>query len=245
MPYRYLNNEDKFKNWAFDTFTSQFNSQEEFERFYRNIPNDDLKEKFLKIASLYKFLIQDGVYVVSYDDNPPTRIDYLDNSYKFIALISLIEHLMGKEDFVDFYAWINKNHNRNQVIDEESLKSLYEAYKEQHGCIKKFTTFFQEYLSAQTQKGVCEKVSSYLKTNEGLKDREPYVIEKIAQELYQIRSDFIHNAELVVKLDEGRMLFRKSTKIFEIMSINMIDMKNIFKEGFISYWTRCSEGMTE
>ena len=57
----YFKNPEIYLKYAIDVFGDFFNSDEtELTAFYNNINSDQEKDKFLKISSLYKFLIKDA-----------------------------------------------------------------------------------------------------------------------------------------------------------------------------------------
>ena len=87
---RYIGSEEKFLDYSFDVFKKYFcDNRESFNSFYRSIDSDDVKNKFLKIGSFYKFLIVDGKFTVE-NNKPDIYIDYLDHTYKYIAIFSFI-----------------------------------------------------------------------------------------------------------------------------------------------------------
>lgn len=135
---RYLNDKDKFVGFAHDVFGKYFESRADFDTFFQHIEGEAQKNRFLKLASFYKFLIRDGKYVVS-EPEFPTYIDYLDETYKFIALFSLIEALYAEDEFEQFFSWLMRRRKEGifPVEDHRHLEKLHTQYKSVHGFTQK------------------------------------------------------------------------------------------------------------
>lgn len=62
--HRYLDDKDKFLKLSFDVLDKYFpEGYEQFLDFYIRIDSDQNKNKFLKIASFYKYLVVDGRFM--------------------------------------------------------------------------------------------------------------------------------------------------------------------------------------
>ena len=220
-PKRYLLSEEKFLCFAFQALGDHYNSWEEFQRKYNTIKTNDDKEKFLEIASLYLFLVKKGHWIVNVDGFDP-NIEYLDHSYKFIALFSLIESLMSG-DFRDFFSYLN---TRNVFpIYKEQLKMLYGEYNIQYGSIQNCRKFFDQYSGNAT-----EKLAEKLKI--GNKKLFP---EQVAKFLYGIRSEFIHECRLILETSQKRTLSTRQ-KGLVLSNMKLPDLMELFEEGLKNYF---------
>lgn len=218
---RYLPAEDKFLGYAFKALGDHYNSWEEFQMKYNTIQTDDDKEKFLEVASFYLFLVKNGHWEVNVDGSD-LYVDYLDHSYKFIAIFSLIESLMS-EDFRDFFSYLNK---RDVFpICKEQLKILYGEYNKQYGSIQNCSKFFDQFAGNAT-----EKLANKLK-----KGNKKLFPEQVAKFLYGIRSEFIHECRLILETSQKPTL---STRQKELVRSNMElpDLMELFEEGLINYF---------
>lgn len=220
-PKRYLPAEDKFLGYTFQALGSHYDSWEEFQIKYKTIQTDDNKEKFLGVASFYLLLVKKGHWEVNVD-GVDSYVDYLDHSYKFIALFSLIESLLS-EDLPDFFSYLNR---RDLFpICKEQLKRLYGDYKAQYGSIQNCRRFFDQYAPNAT-----EDLAKKLKI--GNKDLLP---EQVAKFLYDMRSKFIHEARLILETSGIKTLSsRQKKKLFSEMTLS--DMMDLFEEGLINFF---------
>jgi hypothetical protein len=97
---KYWEQRDVFAPFAFEPFQEYFDSRSEFDAFVRSITADEEKSRFLKVASFYKFLVKDGRFTVpGYEETK-----YFDETYRFVALVALIESVESSVSFKDFYA---------------------------------------------------------------------------------------------------------------------------------------------
>jgi hypothetical protein len=119
-------------------------------------------------------------------------IDYLTNSYKLVAVFSLIESLSDLEHR-DFYQWLTAKDRKLSfpIPDRRALDDLYKEYKVSYGAIRRCEKFFLS-LPLDEQKSLCGSVSL---------DKKPTAeIKKLAEYLYQLRSKFVHNGEFVLEI---------------------------------------------
>jgi len=143
---RYIESEEKFLNYSFDVFKKYFNSDRElFNLFYKSIGSKDKKNKFLKIASFYKFLVVDGKFIVQ-NKKSDSYIDYLDHTYKYIAIFSFIEDLCTSDKYKDFYSWLRskKENIKFPINNTTELDNLHKRYLSVHGSTQKAVKFFEQ-----------------------------------------------------------------------------------------------------
>lgn len=109
---RYLVLQDKFVEYAYLALKGRFVSKNDFTAFFNAIINNDQKNLFLKTATFYLFLVKQGDWFVDVPGSNK-RVDYLTDTYKYIAIFSLIESLR-KHNFMDFFAYLIK---KNQMLN--------------------------------------------------------------------------------------------------------------------------------
>lgn len=223
---RYLDDQDKFLEYSFQALQDQFSTKDEFISFYETIENDAKKNLFLKIASFYLFLVKKGDWLVDISGSVE-KWDYLTDTYKYIAIFSLIESLQ-EEEFIDFYSFLVKRKSKVlfPIKDKNELNGWYRKYKKEFGSIQQAVIFFK----SLTPKRKADLIKS-LK----VKDAKPS-IENLSKYLYALRSKFVHEAELIVNMS-GRTTISKYGKNLIICKLSLRRLMTFFEEGLIIYFT--------
>lgn len=219
---RYIEKEKTFLQHSFDVFKKYFNNDRgSFNSFYNSIDSKNKKNKFLKIASFYKFLIVNGKFTVE-SDKSDTYMDYLDHTYKYIAIFSFIEDLYTDEEHKDFYSWLKSI--KTKIINSESeLDILYKRYLSIHGSTQKAVRFFES-LDNKTKENIanCFRVKGY--------DKKDFTY--LAKLLYQIRNDFVHGAKLITQFNTGTTIHTTGNKLI-VNNLDIESMMAIFEKGFL------------
>lgn len=225
--YRYLHAKENFLDFSYLALQDQFSSRDEFISFFETLKNDDQRNLFLKTASFYLFLVKKGDWLVDIPGSNE-KIDYLTDTYKYIAIFSLIESLQGNE-FIDFYSFLvrRKSNLTFPIKDKKELDQWYRKYKQEFGSIQQAIKFFKS-LSSQ-------KKADLIKNLE-VKDTKPS-IENLSKYLYNLRSKFVHEAELIVNMS-GRTTISRHGQKFVICKISLRKLMEIFEEGFILFFTQ-------
>jgi hypothetical protein len=213
---KYWEQIDYFAPLAFEPFQEYFANRSEFERFVHSIAADEEKSRFLKVASFYKFLVKNGRFSVpGYQEAKD-----FDRTYRFVALVALIEHVESNVSFKDFYAWLSEL-SAFPIQDQQALDGLYEQYKAQFGVMHKMVSFFLRLDGSSKQ-----EIESWIKVN-----GQSLAIEKLAKTLYDIRSKFVHEARLIVDLS-GVRTFSARHKGREI-TLTLEEVERIFERGVL------------
>lgn len=223
---RYLSAKDKFLEYSYQALQDQFGTKEEFLSFFDSIENDDQKNLFLKTASFYLFLVKNGDWFVDIPGSDK-KVDYLTDTYKYIAIFSLIESLQ-KNKFMDFYSFLVrcKTNVNFPINDKKELEKWYLLYKSEFGSIHQSVQFFKA-LSAKRKADLIENLE--------VKNVKP-TIENLSKYLYNLRSKFVHEAELVVNMSDRTTLSRYGKKVV-ICKLSLIKLMQFFEEGLIAYFT--------
>lgn len=222
---RYIKSKEKFLNNSFDVFKKYFNDdRKSFNSFYESIGSNEKKNKFLKIASFYKFLVVDGKFTVE-SNKPDTYIDYLDHTYKYIAIFSFIEDLYTVEEYKDFYSWLKskKANIKFPIKDKMELDSLQERYLSIHGSTQKAVKFFES-LDGETKK--------YVTNNFQVVNNREENFTYLARFFYQIRNDFVHKSKIIAQFNKGTTIHSIGNKRIK-NNLDFEDVKMIFENGFL------------
>ena len=224
----YLENRAAYLKYAYLAVGERFTSRDSFDSYFDAIKTDEMKNLFLRTASFYLFLVKRGDWVVNVPGSNNV-IDYLTDSYKFVTLFSLIESLKSEEEFIDFFEFLVRKKSRIQFpMDKMELGAHYSRYKEEFGSIRRCISFFKE-LPSQKQ----SELTSMLKVNGA-----DSTIENLAKSLYDMRSRFVHKAELVLHMDEGMSIGRQRGKLM-VCNLSIKDFMRCFEEGLLAHFTTC------
>jgi hypothetical protein len=154
-------------------------------------------------------------------------VDYLDRTYKFISIMSLIEAMFADEEYVDFYQWLMMKKRKKQIFpiaDAKTLDTLYREYKLKFGA-KKVVKFFSE-----LDPGAQEYLASRFKIDN---DHKP--AEAIAHKLYIIRSEFVHQARLILEFNDGSMFSKREGDVMYSM-LSLHDLQLLFEHGLLHHF---------
>jgi len=222
--YSYLKNEESNKKEACYAFLSKFGSRDIFEVFYQSLPSNFHKDQFLRVSSLYLFMVKNGDWHLK-NTGYNTNIEYFSNSYKAITIFSLIESL-SDENYIDFHKWLKEQLDIFPIENAKVLNDLHQKYKETFGSIKRCVAFFEN-LPSNIKDNLC---SSILVKGEPVKN-----IKKFAQLLYDFRSKFVHQGDLILILNSSPIFDVYDNKlIFSKFSIELL--QDTFEEGVIAYF---------
>jgi hypothetical protein len=221
--HRYLAAKDKFLEYSFQALQDQFDTKDQFISFFENIENDDRKNLFLKTASFYLFLVKSGNWLVNVPGSDNT-VDYLTDTYKYIAIFSLIESLRDKV-YMDFYSFLvrHKTNVEFPINDQKELDQWYHKYKQEYGSVHQSLQFFES-LSKQRKKDLRKDLK--------VKNAE----QNLSKHLYNLRSKFVHEAELVVNMS-GRTTLNRYGKKFVTCKLSLRKLMEIFEEGLVTHFS--------
>lgn len=227
--FRYIGDEKKFLDYSFDVFKKYFNNNRaSFNSFYKSIDSKDKKNKFLKIASFYKFLVVDGKFTVE-SNKPDIYIDYLDHTYKYIAIFSFIEDLYTDEEYKDFYSWLKseKANIKFPIKNEMELDNWHERYLSIHGSTQKAVKFFES---------LDDEIKKYITHNFQVIGSGEEKFTYLARFFYQIRNDFVHKAEIITQFNKGTTIHSIGKKKIK-NNLDFENIKMIFEGGFLLFYS--------
>lgn len=222
---RYLEAKDKFLEYAYLALREHFSSRDDFVKYFDAIKGDGQKNLFLRTASFYLFLVKQGNWMVDVPGSDKA-VDYLNNTYKYVGIFSLMESL-SQEKFMDFYQFLTRRKPQVEfpINDKSSLDEHYRKYKEEFGSINRCISFFRT-LSAQRQDDLISRV-------EGI--AADATIENLARSLYDMRSKFLHRAELVLHMSEETSIGQTGDKLI-VCNLSITDAMLFFEEGLIEHF---------
>jgi len=203
---RYLRNEAAFKADAYAVLKTHFDGRRAFDQYYADIRKTKLND-FLRVCASYRYLAKHGDWKIKVRGYGPV-IDYLTNSYKLVAVFSLIESLSDL-GYLDFYQWLTGRHRKQAfpIENRKALELLYREYKANYGATRRCAAFFAS-LPLEEQRRLCGSISV---------NRKPTAeIKKLAELLYNLRSGFVHKAEFAHEL---------SGPIFVITKAGLVESK--------------------
>lgn len=232
---RYLRYEEVYLEYAYQALRDRFVSKQDFLLFFNSIASDEDKDHFLRISSFYLFLVKEGDFFISIP-NVKRRIDYITDSYKYIAIFSLIEALYTRDDYIDFYTFLTrkKSSAKYPINTRDELESLFKQYNADYGAIQKAIRFFKS-LDSQWQNLLTKKL--IIKGSQK-PIREP--IEFLSKYLYELRSKFIHKAEFVLILGQRPVTSKGKGKIV-ISELTLQDIMLFFEHGLIKHFKAIPE----
>jgi hypothetical protein len=170
--------------------------------------------------------VKQGDWHVNVEGSDPV-IGYLSTSFKLVALFSLIESLSEKKH-QDFYGWLSTEAPEGTfpIADKGKLETLNENYKGDYGSIRRCVSFFELLPSRQK-----EALRHAIKIN-----GEPRAsIKKVAQFLYDLRSKFVHEGELVLTIDIEKVISMKDKKMVQTQ-LSLDVLLEAFERGVIHYF---------
>lgn len=222
---RYFHNAKAFKEDAYAVLKGKFSDRNSFDLYYDSIRTPEQKDEFLRVACSYRFLVKHGDWKLSIDGANEV-IDYLTNSFKLVALFSLIESLSDQKH-QDFYEWlvVQDSNSIYPISSRKDLQRLYEEYKQTFGSIRRCVHFFAR-LNPSQQQTLCKSVEFEGKPLDGIK--------KVALHLYELRSKFVHEAELVLQL--GRPMHHITQKGYFYVNLSVPALLDAFESGVVAYF---------
>jgi hypothetical protein len=221
---RYLRNEARYKADAYAVLKQHFSSKREFERFYADVP-ESRRNDLLRVCASYRYLAKHGDWKLKVR-GVKSVIDYLTNSYKLVAVFSLIESLSDLEHR-DFYQWLTAKERKVAfpIEDRRTLNALYREYKASYGAIRRCEKFFLR-LPLEVQRSLCGSVTLHKKPAAEIK--------KLAEYLYQLRSKFVHNGELVLEI--GGPIYVVTKKGLVHSSLTVPAVFRAFELGLLAHF---------
>jgi hypothetical protein len=225
MINKYLNNWESYLEHVFAVWREYFASKQELRDFYAAISDEQDQALFLRVGSFYRFLVREGHFHFEDED---LNMSYIDDSYKYIAILSLVEALGGSSGgYVSFHDWLHRKMKSTCLTLAESIMDSidrsYIEYNAEHGANQAAFRFF-DCLDPQDQQLIQARLEIHNKDNS---------IKKLVQFLYNIRSKFVHEAQLVLGFGDKTTFECDKGKVIAVNKLSMRDMQTLFEHGFL------------
>jgi hypothetical protein len=141
--------------------------------------------------------------------------------------MSLIEAMFADEEYVDFYQWLMMKKRKKLIFpipDPMALDDLYREYKTTFGS-KRAVRFFSE---------LDESAQSYLAARIKIGDHHKPA-EAVAHKLYIIRSEFVHQARMILEFNDGLMFSKREGDVMYSM-LSLRDLQLLFEHGILHHF---------
>jgi hypothetical protein len=229
--FKFLGDPEYIKD-AYEALSTQFNDMREFEEFYVNLKNDQVKDDFLRVGSAFLFYAKKGDWHVNVERSNPV-IDYFTNSFKLVSTLSIVEGLSNKKH-IDFFQWLNKRENRHlfPLEDKKTLDQPYREYKKDYGAIHNVKDFFNN-LSEETKSRLCKLVT--------INDVVIENIEELVKLIYQARSNFAHSTKHTLELSSGFHFAGTKNKKIVWKRFKFEYLLNAVEEGIVIHFKELNE----
>jgi len=230
---RFIENEDEYLKYAWNVFERYFNSEESFLKQYHNIPDQQERNDFLKIACYYLFFVREGT--VTSPNYQAEDLKLVDQTYKYVAIISFIESLCGGKNYVEFYQWLMGQKNLVFPInDHHDLTTQYEVYIADYGSKSRVVQFFR----SLDRKVIQHLHNSFIILEDngtGELDEVDKTLDYLVNFLYQIRSDFVHKGELITEFGSDIVWSERKKKQL-VSTMDFESIMRVFEMGFLNHF---------
>jgi hypothetical protein len=228
----------KFELIAFHIFEcnkriySDFN---EWKEFYNGL-NEEAKEELGKFSHFYYFICKPYMNFRN-DDISGNR-----EELSIVGITSLMEVMMELEgyEYKTFFEWYESMDNKEKSITKD-YEELKKGYSDRYGAAKKVRRYFDKYIIDEDDKrSLLDSIERYSER------REKFVkfkdIKGIANVLYDIRSNFVHNAKMgYLCPPQARISFLIIGEKPYKVRMHLETLMKIFENSFIHYWEEKSK----
>jgi len=222
--YRYLKEAEHFLGEIGVVWIRHLQSGEQLRELFEAITTDQEKDLFLRIGAFYRYLIVEGSF--RFDKEEWNKgMSYVDDTYKYVAIFSLIEALETPADYKDFYHWIQSKRDAAFPLSKKPMSVLdrmYQDYKAYHGSIQAAVRFFGR-LDRDDQDLIEKKLKTH-GTSPSLKS--------LSQLLYDMRSKFVHEARFILGFGPVTAVGTHNGKLVT-NKLSMDDLRTLFEHGFL------------
>jgi hypothetical protein len=129
---------------------------------------------------------------------------------------------------MDFYTYLirRKSKVKFPIQDKAELDQYYKNYKKEFGSIQQSIRFFQS-LSRQRKATLIQKLE--------VTNIEP-TIENLSKYLYELRSKFVHEADLIVNMSGRTTISSREKNQVVICKLSIEDLMRFFEEGLVEHF---------
>lgn len=152
---------------------------------------------------------------------------------QIVGITSLIEAMMGDVTYKDPFVYFESEYRgKNSIEDFAKFKN---EYSEKYSINKKIVKYFQEYMPQNDTKGILENIKIIRKNGEQMEPLKN--LDELAKFLYQMRSDFVHRAEMRFLCPEHcfASMLEIGDKIYDVR-VSISTILELFEKSFVSFW---------
>ncbi|MFA6177961.1 MAG: hypothetical protein WC694_03675 [Candidatus Paceibacterota bacterium] len=214
----------EFMKNMFSKHGSDFNViKEKFYTTYYSSPKD--RDKISVLGHFYYFICT------------PDKTDKKEvrEELQIVGITSLIDALMGDIEYKDPFVYFESTYKGKNSI--EDFAKFKKEYHDKYSVNKKIVKYFNKYVSVEETENILESIKILKKKGEDEKSLKN--LEELAKFLYQMRSDFVHCAEMTCFCPEyafSSML--KIGKDYYIVSVNIATILELFEKSFVTFWQK-------
>ncbi|MBU4369344.1 hypothetical protein KKG58_01110 [Patescibacteria group bacterium] len=199
-----------------------YKNNKDFEDFINKLEAKEIK-KLEALAHFYYFICQ-----------PYKNSEDIREELRLVAITSLVEGMMQEVEYKDFFSWFQSIYG--QITKIENYSKIKEEYLATFGSTRKIKTYFEKYILEDDKETLLECIKPFRDNKKFIKFDS---IEKIAQFLYNMRCEFVHEARMKYLCPEGChvsciIVKRKPYKI----NIGIREFMKIFERSFIEFWQK-------
>jgi hypothetical protein len=217
---------DKFElttKHIFECIDSSYKEIKNWKNFFDQLDDKDQK-KITRLGHFYYFICQ-PFQNYGGDNNEREKL-------ALVGITSLIESMMTIEEYKDFFDYFESTYKGENKI--ENFKEIKEEYLRKYSCTGKIRNYFKKYINQKDREIFLKRISCS-KDNKGFNEFDD--IEKIANFLYQMRSDFVHNAKMSCLCPKHcESAYMKIAKKDYKIKINIEEFLRMFERSFVYYW---------
>lgn len=223
--YRYIQNDEHYFNEVLAVLKRHVPQEAVLRQLLDDLPSIEEKNLFLRVGAFYRYLVREGRFHFE-KDILNRAMPYIDDTYKFIAIFALVEALEVPNEYKDFYQWLVQEPPISEIDPSldliKTLEPLYRKYKTEYGSGQAVVRFFsrlddhdQQLIQSRLQ--IIGKIPS-LKT--------------LAQILYDMRSEFVHEARFVLGFGQHTTIGHHDNAII-VNDLTISDLCVLFERGFL------------
>jgi len=226
-------------------------NEESFNNFYNRLCESD-KNKLLELSYFYYWICQPG--------NSNIR-----EELRLVAITSMIESLMEKEKFKDFISWF-KGEDFVAINSIDDFIKLEEQYFAHFGAAKKVKLFFELYVKQEDRDKILkniermhydpkadkqakalmlldpsdpDQIKNYIEAYPYGKRESLSDINEFARLLYNMRSEFVHEARmqnLASSYSDLTCILVNGKGYTLNPEIGINELMGIFERSFVNFW---------
>lgn len=187
----------------------------------------DKKNRLAELTHFYYFICRPG------EDEDKVR-----DELRIVGITSLMEAMMESEEYQDVFTYFESSFPSKNSI--ENVTQFKKEYLSKHGSNRKIVKYFESYFSENDLEEFFESIKIWSQKKKSfIKFEKP---EQLAKLLYQMRSDFVHKADMQSFRPKNvhLALIHVGGKWYDVR-IEIKKVLEIFEKSLVKYWRELSE----